>query len=206
MKRTVEEILEMHQKWLAGNGGQRLVWCKLSENERTNLRGADLRGADLYNADLRYADLRYADLINANLRNADLRYADLINANLRNADLYNANLRYVNGLHINCPEAGAFIAFKKLRDGLIAKLEIPEHAKRSSATSRKCRASEVKVLEIFSIDNHEEKHEVGYSQYKSDFKYEVGKSVFPDSFDEDRFNECSSGIHFFITLQEAIDY
>ena len=201
MKRTVEEILEMHQKWLAGNGGQRLVWCKLSENERTNLRGADLRGADLRGADLVYANLRGADFRGANLEGADLRDANLIGANL-----VGANLEGVKGLYINCPEIGSFMAFKKLGDGLIAKLEIPEYAKRSSATSRKCRASEVKVLEIFSIDNHEEKHEVGYSQYKSDFKYEVGKSVFPDSFDEDRFNECSSGIHFFITLQEAIDY
>ena len=171
MEDRIKEILEMHQKWLDGNGGQRLVWCKLSENERTNLRGADLR-----------------------------------NANLEGANLEGANLRGVKGLYISCPEVGAFIAFKQLYNNKVAKLEIPEHAKRSSATGRKCRASEAKVLEIFNIDNHEEKYDIGYSHHKSDFKYEVGKFVFPDSFDEDRFNECSSGIHFFMTLQEAIDY
>lgn len=32
------------------------------------------------------------------------------------------------------------------------------------------------------------------------------KSYLTDSFDEDRWNECSHGIHFFINKQEAIDY
>ena len=36
--------------------------------------------------------------------------------------------------------------------------------------------------------------------------YKVGEMVYPDSFDEDRWNECSNGIHFFINKQEAIDY
>ena len=35
---------------------------------------------------------------------------------------------------------------------------------------------------------------------------QVERMQWVDSFDEDRFNECSSGIHFFITKQEAIDY
>ena len=93
------------------------------------------------------------------LTGADFSCANFKAANLRGANLVGANLEGVKGLYINCPEIGSFMAFKKLGDGLIAKLEIPEYAKRSSATSRKCRASEVKVLEIFSIDNHEEKHE-----------------------------------------------
>lgn len=36
--------------------------------------------------------------------------------------------------------------------------------------------------------------------------YELGKTVKPDSFDPNRFNECSHGIHFFMTEQEALDY
>lgn len=164
--RSVTEILEMHQKWLVGNGGKRLRWYELSTEEKQMMEGA----------------------------------------NLRSADLEGANLEGAKGLYINCPEVGSFIAFKKLSDNLIAKLEIPEHAKRSSSTGRKCRASTAKVLEIFNIYNYEKKYEIGYSEHRADFKYEVGKFVFPDSFDEDRFNECSSGIHFFITLQEAIDY
>ena len=33
--------------------------------------------------------------------------------------------------------------------------------------------------------------------------YKVGETVYPDSFDEDRWNECSNGIHFFMTRREA---
>jgi hypothetical protein len=38
------------------------------------------------------------------------------------------------------------------------------------------------------------------------FIYQVGATVYPDSWDEDRWNECSHGIHFFITRKEAEEY
>ena len=140
---------------------------------------------------------------NADLRNANLIYADLRNADLSNADLRNADI------HINCPEKGSFIGFKKAQtdeeEEVIVELLITEDAKRSSATSRKCRCSKAKVLSITSLDETEQYNEA-YSSYDNDFIYEVGKTVEPDSFDEDRFDECSNGIHFFITRQEAVDY
>ena len=37
-------------------------------------------------------------------------------------------------------------------------------------------------------------------------KYVKGEMVYPDSFDEDRWNECSHGIHFFVNKQDAINY
>lgn len=79
------------------------------------------------------------------------------------------------------------------------KLLIPEHAKRCSATGRKCRASEAEVLEVIGA-------EVGVSDSDASFQYIKGKVVNPDKFDEDRWNECSSGIHFFITREEAEAY
>ena len=33
--------------------------------------------------------------------------------------------------------------------------------------------------------------------------YEVGEITHADSWDEDRWNECSHGIHFFLTQEEA---
>ena len=36
--------------------------------------------------------------------------------------------------------------------------------------------------------------------------YEVGKIVYADSWDENRWDECSHGIHFFIDRQSAVDY
>jgi hypothetical protein len=46
----------------------------------------------------------------------------------------------------------------------------------------------------------------GVSQYNLSFIYKVGEIVEVQDFDEDRWAECSTVIHFFITKQEAIDY
>ena len=133
------------------------------------------------------------------LRGANLRGANLYGANLRGAK-YNENTAF---FALACPEEGAFIGWKKV-DNLLVKLLIPEDAQRSSATTRKCRASKAVVLEITGatgaptlIVNH---------KYGHDTVYEVGKEVLPDSWDDNRWNECSHGIHFFITKQEAINY
>ena len=44
------------------------------------------------------------------------------------------------------------------------------------------------------------------SNYDKDFIYEKGKYVEVKDFDNNRWNECSTGINFFITRQEAVDY
>ena len=137
---------------------------------------------------------------------ADLQGVDLQGACLQDADLRGACLRGAYNLDypIACPEEGSFIGFKKLRNNLIAKLEIPKDAKRLSATGRKCRASKAIVLEI--KDSVGKTYEQGFSQRSLDFIYTVDKTVDPEKpFEEDRWNECSSGIHFFITRQEAIN-
>lgn len=108
---------------------------------------------------------------------------------------------------ICCPEEGAFVGFKKaLCYGIevIVKLLITENAKRSSACSRKCRASEVKVLGIYDLDRNERpKDTIASSYWKYDFHYKVGETISVDDFNEDRWNECSTGIHFFLTFDEA---
>ena len=102
--------------------------------------------------------------------------------------------------NLQCPEEGSFIAWKTCGNNVIVKLLIPEDAQRSSATSRKCRASKAKVLEIFGADK-------AYSRYDSSFIYEKGKTIEPiGSFSGDRWDECASGIHFFITRSEAEAY
>src|SRR6185437_601233 len=50
------------------------------------------------------------------------------------------------------PEEGAFIGFKKCQGGVIVKLLIPEDAKRSHGTERKCRASKAVVLDVFGAE------------------------------------------------------
>ena len=182
-----------------------------------NLRGADLRCADLSNANLRYADLRganlrYADLRGADLSNADLSNANLSNADLSNADLSNANLRgadlrgadNIPLIPFSCPSDGAFIGWKKVKGKLI-KLLIPEDAKRQSSTGWKCRCDKAKVLAITDLNGSNPIDEITSMDYAK-CTYKVGEIVYPDSFDDNRWEECSHGIHFFANKQQAIDY
>ena len=175
--------------------------------------GADLGGAYLGNAYLGGANLRGADLRGADLRGAYLRGADLRGAYLRGADLRGADLGGAENLPfipMFCPSDGAFVGWKKVKDGdytFLVKLQIPEDAKRSSATGTKCRCSKAVVLEIIDLDDAENKVEKCTNvSYNQETVYEVGKEVLPDSFDDDRWNECSHGIHFFINRQEAVEY
>ena len=187
---------------------------------------ADLRGADLHDADLCYADLSGVNLCGANLCGANLYGTNLCGANLHGADLRDTNLCGANLCGVNlcgaknvdelkwsiytafyplqCPEEGEYIAWKKAHNKII-KLKITEKAKRSSATSRKCRASEALVLDIQSIDGT--KHFDFVSSDRDDnFVYRIGEIVQVDDFDENRWNECSNGIHHFITREEAVKY
>ena len=48
--------------------------------------------------------------------------------------------------------------------------------------------------------------EKAHSDRDKEFLYVPGEIVIPDSFDDNRWEECSNGIHFFITRQEAEEY
>ena len=196
-------ILEKHAIWLRNEPrGVRANLCGAGLC-RADLRGADLRGAYLCEAGLCRADLREADLRGADLRGADLRGADLSRADLSGAYLSGAkNVPYIP---YACPDFGMFIGFKKA-SGYIVVLEIPEDAKRLSATGRKCRCNKAKVLEIQNIDGAKANVTKVASGYDSNFVYEVGKTVSVDNFCDDRWQECSPGIHFFINRQEAVNF
>lgn len=61
------------------------------------------------------------------------------------------------------------------------------------------------MLDIQSIDGTEHFDSVSSNKDK-DFIYRVGEIVRVNNFDEDRWNECSTGIHHFITREEAVKY
>ena len=188
----LKAIIYKHAKWTRGEDG----------GERADLRGADLRGANL-----RSADLRGADLSDANLRDANLRDANLSDANLRSAKnidkiAWNARTAFYP---LQCPETGSFIGHKKA-SGYIVELEICANAKRSSATSRKCRCSKAKVLSITHLDGSDSGLTEVRSDYSKEFVYCVGETVEVPDFDENRWNECAPGIHFFVTREEAVKY
>ena len=80
------------------------------------------------------------------------------------------------------------------------------NAKRSSATCRKCRCDKARVLAIETVDGAKADIEEISSNYDKTFIYRVGEVVTVDDFDDDRWNECAPGIHFFITREEAVRY
>ena len=221
--KQLSDILASHKKWLMNDKGKR------ADLQGANLQGAYLRGAYLQGAYLQSADLQRAYLQSADLQGADLRGAYLQRAYLQSADLQGADLQgaylrgaylqgaYLQGAYLQdadlqgaknvelaiamvsiCPE-GDIIGWKKCKDDVIVKLLIPKKAKRSNASGRKCRAEFAKVLEVIGA-------EVAVSNYNNNTVYKVGKIVKPDSFDDNRWDECSNGIHFFITRQEAEAY
>src|SRR5574344_1840242 len=168
-----------------------------------DLRGVDLRGADLYNANLRSANLCGANLYDANLHGADLCGANLHGAYLRDADLNNA--KNIPFIPTYLPE-GEFIGWKKLPNGIIVKLKILEDRKRSRADGDKCRCDKALVLEFQNIDSTPSNEKEYTSNVYAECTYKVGEIVYSDSWDDDRWNECSHGIHFFVDRQSAVDY
>ena len=175
-----------------------------------NLKHANLMIANLKGANLTRANMKFANLELANLGHADLTFADLKDANLKLADLTGVNLTNVKNLpdiSMPCPATGSFIGWKSADNNFIIKLEIPEDAKRSSAIgSRKCRCNKAKVLSIEHLDGTPAEVTSVQSKHYPDFIYKVGETVEVPDFDENRFRECSTGIHFFMTRGEAYAY
>ena len=181
-----------------------------------NLSRAYLSGADLSRADLSRAYLSGADLSSANLNGADLSRANLNGADLNGANLSSANLNgaYLSGADLSRADLkdakdadlaiartriladGDITGWKKCQGGVIVKLRIPADAKRSHAFGRKCRAEFADVLEVHGA-------EFGISMHDGKTKYSVGERVIPDGFDDDWTQECSSGVHFYISRIEA---
>ena len=133
--------------------------------------------ADLRDADLCSANLRRADLRGANLRGADLCDADLRGANLSGADLGDATLSGAKNIDtVEYNENTAFFS-----------MQCPESG---SYTAYKGEPAGTQVA----------------SDHDKNFLYVVGQTVEVPDFDTDRWKECASGIHHFITRSEAVKH
>ena len=162
---------------------------------KANLRGANLSDADIRGANLQGADLTGADLHGADLTGAKLIGADLIGADLTGADISGAVLdekeQSRKGIILNKKMRG----YKKLADGSICVLSIPKGAIVFSINGSKCRTNKAKVIEGG-----------GASISDSGFVYEKGKEYVISDFSLAYNIECASGIHFFKTRKEAMNY
>jgi hypothetical protein len=154
-----------------------------------------------------------ADLYGADLYGADLSGANLSGANLSGANLYGANLygaktdEKTTPPHFQIPQTGTLEVWKKLSNGAIAKLLLREKDKRTATPiGRKCRASACKVLAIFDGATGEPIKEGGSMYDHGKTVYKVGRIVKPDNYNDDWRVECTHGIHFFLTREEAVAY
>ena len=167
-----------------------------------NLTGADLTGASLNRASLNRANLTGADLTGASLNRADLTGASLTGASLNRASLNRAslnraNLENVKNLFYQIPQEGELIVWKAVAGG-VCKLRVPPEAKRTATPiGRKCRAEWVEVLEAPAN---------GAGLHDRNVVYRAGEIVRPDKYDPDPRVECTHGIHFFLTKEEAKAY
>jgi len=228
-------VLDSHRKWMERGEGDRAnlsgADLRVAKLRDAILRGANLSGADLSGSDLRDAILRDANLIDANLIGADLIGADLSGADLSGADLSGSDLRYAdlsyailsNALLRDANLIGANLSGADLRGsdlsgaalppyqlnlradlrvykkvaGTIVHLLIPRNIRRTaSLVGRKCRAERAFVL---AIQGDEPVTTRGLT-------YRLREWVYPDAYDDDPRVECTHGIHFFMTREEAQDY
>ena len=199
------QLLSLIPKQRIRRGDFTLVDFSKIDFRNADFGGANFGGADFGGADFGGANFGGANFGGADFRNAYFGGAYFGGADFRNAYFGGANMDYtINegtfGLTLNCPEVGEFTAYKKA-NGVIVTLLIPKDALRSSATTYKCRASKAIVLEIDGGTMTEV-----MSDYDSSFKYVVGETVTVDNFDTDRWNECSTGIHFFMSKRMAENY
>nr|DAI25411.1 MAG TPA: pentapeptide repeat protein [Caudoviricetes sp.] len=223
--------IEEHRIWLLSQGsrGTRLkvmglrIWCEIRDETLVN---ADFYCCDFSGARFIDCNFEQATFTNCTFRDnpkfsGNFRNASFNDCNLHTLDLSEAqNLEWANldddnaYYYLQCPEEGAFIGWKigYVETGALGfhsyliKLAIPADALRSSATSRKCRASKAQVLGIYHFSGALTEFMEARSGYDPKFVYKVGATIEIKDFDTNRWKECAPGIHFFMTRKEAMLY
>lgn len=219
-QRTGEEKMMLRDSILcdADLSGWKLNDIDFSEGkfERVCFDGADMSNSSIHNALFLDCTFRATDFRGTDMQNAALRYADMTAADIRGADLFCAVLEYakLDGViadedtkwfRMHCPETGAFLGYKKCFNDRLVQLLIPADAKRTSATRPSCRCSKAKVLTIKSFD-YQEQFDEAWSLVDENFVYRKGQWVEVPDFDEHRWNDSTTGIHFWMTREEAKAY
>lgn len=102
------------------------------------------------------------------------------------------------------------------RHSALVVLKIGRLTQRMQPRNYKCRAAEAKVVAIYKVDQDEygrnkltkTKLALARSSYDDSFIYRVGKVARPkgEQYNHAEIHECSAGIHFFLTKQEALEY
>ena len=219
-ERKEGELLNLRDMELsdADLSGWDLSWVdfSLTSFHRVSFDHADMHRCAVENALFDDCSFRGTNFCQANLKGAAMRYDDLSGADISGADLFSAVLEHANltgvisdentkFFRLYCPEKGAFRGYKKCFNNRLVQLLIPADAKRTSATMNSCRCSKAKVLSIKSFD-YKEEYDEAWSLVDENFVYRKGQWVEVPDFNEDRWMDSTTGIHFWLTREEAKAY
>lgn len=188
----------------------------LSSFQNTVLDGVDFEGSSVENSLFDGCSLHGVNFKNANMRTASFRGCDLADSDIEGANLFGAVLERadLNGVRfdeqtrwfrMHCPETGPILGYKKCVNDRLVQLLIPADAKRTSATLPSCRCNKAKVLTIKNFDSTEE-YEEAWSLVDENFVYRKGEWVEVKDFNEDRWFDSTTGIHFWMSRDDAIGY
>lgn len=166
-----------------------------------NFSDSKINDANFQHANLRHANFDYVTFFNnIDITGAKLEYANFTCCDLSSAGLIGDLIEYRKGKVLTEP----IIGYKKcLTDDklyTIVTLEIPRGAIVFSINGNSCRTNKVKVIDI--ADGYKR----AYSEHAEHFSYYIGDEINIYDFDLQYNNECSSGIHFFMTREEAEHY
>lgn len=187
-----------------------------SDFSKVTFDHADLSSCILDNCRFENCSLKNVNLANTSLIGANMRFCDLTGAHIEGANLYDACLEYAKLDHItdddntqhfrlHCPETGPFLGYKKCCNDRLVQLLIPADALRTSATANSCRCNKAKVLTIKSFD-YTQQFDEAWSLVDPDFVYRVGEWVEVKNFNTDRWMDSTTGIHYWLTREEAKGY
>lgn len=180
------------------------------------MSGADLDGVSFEGSKLGHVRMAMANLQTANFTSAHIEECFFEHANLCNARFTSAHISKgtsfdsanLHGCEFDGEEKNRLgrildrpiTGYKKSGEGDIVTLEIPAGAIVFSINNRKCRTNRAKVIDT------EGKPELS-SIFDKRFKYHVGDEIVPMGEFDLMYNiECTSGIHFFLTREEAERY
>ena len=188
--------------------------------EGANLKKADFSCVNAWSANFNETNCKDTVFLSANLTEASFEGADLDGASFARANLTDANLQDTNivttefdntvGVYPVCPEEGEFTGWTLAEefDGTeyLLRVSVPWTARRSSGTTRRCRAEALSVDEVISLDT-EKSYGFPYPYItlkNRDFKLRLGETSTDENFEVDRFKVSSTDLYFWISKEEAL--
>jgi hypothetical protein len=99
------------------------------------------------------------------------------------------------------------LTLRQQRINIICKFISADAKRTSSLVGRKCRAFIATPLEFYDENRNILKDvDFAYSWWDQKFRYNKNNPTMADGWNDDVRIECTNGIHFFMTFDEAVEY